>query len=160
MILHMYYNATNKKYNMGDNYQMIDSHELIKLPDDQIMKQFKTDNHWGLAIGIDLERCNPEKINNPDIIRDFSIGLCDYIKMKRFGEPVIIKFGNNPKLSGYSLMQLIETSSITGHFKDFDGNAFLDVFSCKGYPPHATSIFCKKYFNAQKSIIRYISYRD
>jgi len=125
---------------------MNDSQELIELTDDQISKKFRVEGHWGLAVGIDLQRCNMDKINNPDIIRDFVIGVCDYISMKRFGEPIIIKFGNDPKLSGYSLMQLIETSSITGHFKDFDGSVFLDIFSCKPYSPHATSIFCKKYF--------------
>jgi len=133
---------------------------LNELSDDQIMKKFKADDHWGLATGIDLERCNFEKINNPEIIKEFIIGVCDYIKMKKFGDPIIVKFGNTPKLSGYTLMQLIETSSITVHFKDFDGSAFLDIFSCKGYPPHATSLFCKKYFNAQKSNIRYITFRD
>jgi len=139
---------------------MNDSQELLELTDDQISKKFRVEGHWGLAVGIDLQRCNMDKINNPDIIRDFVIGICDYISMKRFGDPIIIKFGSDPKLSGYSLMQLIETSSITGHFKDFDGSAFLDIFSCKSYSPHATATFCKKYFNAQKSAIRYITYRD
>jgi len=139
---------------------MNNNQELLELTDDQISKKFRVDGHWGLAIGIDLERCNMDKITNPDIIRDFVIGVCDYINMKRFGEPIIIKFGNDPKLSGYSLMQLIETSSITGHFKDFDGSAFLDIFSCKAYSPHATANFCKKYFNAQKLKICYITYRD
>ena len=80
--------------------------------------------------------------------------------MRRFGDPIVIKFGSDPKISGYSLMQLLETSSITGHFKDFDGNAFIDIFSCKSYAPRALAMFCKKYFNAQKMAIRYVTYRD
>jgi len=137
---------------------MIDS--LYELNDDQIIKKFKVEDHWGLATGIDLEKCNLEKIGNADIIREFAIGACDYIKMKRFGDPIVIKFGSDPKISGYSLMQLLETSSITGHFKDFDGNAFIDIFSCKSYAPRALAMFCKKYFNAQKMSIRYVTYRD
>jgi S-adenosylmethionine/arginine decarboxylase-like enzyme len=139
---------------------MNDNQELNELKDEQIIKKFNTEGHWGLAVGIDLEKCNMDKIGDIDIIRDFAIGACDYIKMKRFGEPIIVKFESTPRLSGYSLMQLIQTSSITAHFKDFDGNAFIDVFSCKSYPPKALAMFCKKYFNAQKMTTRYITFRD
>jgi S-adenosylmethionine/arginine decarboxylase-like enzyme len=134
--------------------------EMNEMTDEQIVKEFRVGDHWGLAVGIDLERCNMDKISDPEMIKQFVIGLCDYIKMKRFGEPVIVKFGNNPKLAGYSLMQLIETSSITGHFKELDGTAFIDIFSCKGYLPRSAATFCKKFFNAQKMSIRYITYRD
>lgn len=134
--------------------------DMNEMTDDQIAKEFKVGDHWGLAIGIDLERCNMEKIGDADTIEQFVIGLCDYINMKRFGEAIIIKFGNTPTLAGYSLMQLIETSSITGHFKEFDGSAFIDIFSCKAYHPRAAANFCKKFFNAQRATIRYITYRD
>jgi S-adenosylmethionine/arginine decarboxylase-like enzyme len=134
--------------------------EMNEMTDEQISKEFKVGDHWGLAVGIDLERCNMDKISDPEMIKQFVIGLCDYITMKRFGEPIIVKFGNDPKLSGYSLMQLIETSSITAHFKEFDGSAFIDIFSCKGYHPRAAANFCKKFFNSQRANIRYITYRD
>jgi S-adenosylmethionine/arginine decarboxylase-like enzyme len=134
--------------------------EMNEMTDEQIAKEFKVGDHWGLSVGIDLERCNMDKINDPEMIEQFVIGLCDYIKMRQFGKPTIIKFGNTPKLSGYTLLQLIETSSITAHFKDFDGNAFIDIFSCRSYHPRNAAQFCKKFFNAQKMTIKYISYRD
>jgi S-adenosylmethionine/arginine decarboxylase-like enzyme len=134
--------------------------DMNEMTDEQITKEFKVGDHWGLSVGIDLERCHMEKINDPDMIEQFAIGLCDYIGMKQYGKPTIIKFGNTPKLSGYTLIQLIETSSITAHFKDFDGNAFIDIFSCKGYHPRNAAQFCKKFFNAQRMNIRYLSYRD
>ena len=37
--------------------------------------------------------------------------------------------------AGYSLVQLIETSAVTGHFCDASGDAYLDVFSCKDFDP-------------------------
>jgi S-adenosylmethionine/arginine decarboxylase-like enzyme len=134
--------------------------DINEMTDEQIFKEFRVGDHWGLAVGIDLERCNMDKISDPEMIKQFVIGLCDYITMKRFGDPVIVKFGNDPKLSGYSLMQLIETSSITAHFKEFDGSAFIDIFSCKGYHPRTAANFCKKFFNSQRANIRYITYRD
>jgi S-adenosylmethionine/arginine decarboxylase-like enzyme len=38
-----------------------------------------------------------------------------------------------PEAAGYSLVQLIETSAVTGHFCDASGDAYLDVFSCKDF---------------------------
>jgi len=134
--------------------------DMNEMTDEQIAKEFKIGDHWGLSIGIDLERCNMDKINDPEMIGQFAIGLCDYINMKQFGKPNIVKFDNNPKLNGYTLSQLIETSSIIAHFKDFDGSAFIDIFGCKAYHPRNAAQFCKKFFNAQRMNIRYMSYRD
>jgi S-adenosylmethionine/arginine decarboxylase-like enzyme len=37
----------------------------------------------------------------------------------------------NKNLLGYSVAQLIHTSSITCHFMDTSGDAYIDIFSCK-----------------------------
>jgi S-adenosylmethionine/arginine decarboxylase-like enzyme len=139
---------------------MNSSFDMNEMTDDQISKEFKIGEHWGMSVSIDLERCNMDKIGDPEIIHQFAIGLCDYIGVKQFDKPTIVKFENNPKLNGYTLVQLIETSSIIAHFKDFDGNAFIDIFSCKGYHPRNAAQFCKKFFNAQRMSIRYMGYRD
>lgn len=52
--------------------------------------------------------------------------------MKAYGRPQVIHFGSGNK-AGYTLVQLIETSNITGHFCDDSGDAYLDIFSCKDY---------------------------
>ena len=69
--------------------------------------------------------------------------------MKRFGEPIVVRFGADPRVQGYSLAQLIETSLISGHFAEDTDRAFIDVFSCKEYPPQTTAEFCKRYFEAK-----------
>ena len=38
-----------------------------------------------------------------------------------------------PEAAGYSLVQLIETSAVTGHFCDSSGDAYIDIFSCKDF---------------------------
>ena len=54
--------------------------------------------------------------------------------MKAYGDPVIEYFAeHDPAAAGYSLMQLIETSSITAHFADSSGDAYIDIFSCKQF---------------------------
>ncbi|MBE6525618.1 MAG: S-adenosylmethionine decarboxylase, partial [Thermoplasmata archaeon] len=89
----------------------------------------------------------------------FAIDVSDYIEMKRYGEPIAVFFGDHPKVQGYSLIQLIETSQISGHFAEDTDRAFIDVFSCKKFPPEKTAKFCQEYFGAKKMEYS-IAFRD
>jgi S-adenosylmethionine/arginine decarboxylase-like enzyme len=130
-----------------------------QMSDKDIIKQFRSGNHWGLSTGIDLEKCNMDKISNPEILKEFIIGICDYIGLKQT-DSIITKFDKNPKVAGYTAVQLSDDYYITSRFREFDSSAYIDICICKGFEPHAVSTFCKKYFNAQRSNIRYITYRD
>jgi S-adenosylmethionine/arginine decarboxylase-like enzyme len=90
-------------------------------------------------------------ITSADAIRDYVIELCDRIKMRRFGEPMIVNFGEDPKVSGYSLVQLIETSSVCGHFANQSCSAYIDIFSCKYFDPELAAQFTIETFKAQKA---------
>ena len=58
--------------------------------------------------------------------------------MVAYGEPLLAHFAEHvPDAAGWSLVQLIETSSITGHFCDATGDAYIDVLSCKAFEPEA-----------------------
>jgi len=73
--------------------------------------------YWGYHLILDCTECDASKIRDAENIRLFVKTLVKEIDMKAFGEPIIEHFGShNPAVAGYSLMQLIETSSITGHF--------------------------------------------
>ena len=50
---------------------------------------------------------------------------------------VIEHFGDDPKIAGISMYQLIETSNINAHMVNSNKNVYLDVFSCKKYNPNA-----------------------
>lgn len=116
------------------------------MDDDVIIEKFKEGGEWGLLTSLDISGCDPEKIRSKETITQFAIDLCNYIEMKRFGEPIVVRFGADPKVQGYSLAQLIETSMISGHFAEDTNKAFIDVFSCKEYPPKKTAKFCMDYF--------------
>ena len=118
------------------------------LSDKECIDRFKKGGEWGLLTSIDLRDCDPEKIRSKEAITQFSIDLCDYIDMKRFGDPIVVRFGSDPRVQGYSLAQLIETSLVSGHFVEETDRAFIDVFSCKEYAPKKTAEFCQKYFGA------------
>jgi S-adenosylmethionine/arginine decarboxylase-like enzyme len=76
--------------------------------------------------------------------------------MKRFGEPVVVRFGEDPKVSGYSLAQLIETSLISGHFAETDNSVYIDIFSCKYYDQEKAVEFTKNFFKAEKFVYNVI----
>ena len=106
---------------------------------------------FGQELVLNLYDCNLQKISSGEAIREFVVTLCDnIIKMKRFGEPLIPHFGHdNPITSGYSLVQLIETSSVTGHFSEYKKSAYINIFSCAWFDSEATSQFCQDFFEAK-----------
>ena len=105
---------------------------------------------WGLCTAVDLQDCHPDLIRDPDHIRRYVVELCELIDMKRFGECQVVDFGSG-RVAGYSMVQLISTSLISGHFANDTNNAYLDIFSCKGYDPAVVEDFSKKFFGARRS---------
>lgn len=89
---------------------------------------------WGQHLIIDLAGGRLEAIRSEQTIRRFAGELVTAIAMRAFGEPIVAHFAeHSEKAAGWTLVQLIETSSITGHFCDATGDAYLDVFSCQAF---------------------------
>lgn len=112
-----------------------------------------TENLWGISTSIDIYDCNPETIRSAPAIRQFVIELCELIDMKRFGETQVIHFGEDEKVAGYSMVQLIETSLISAHFANLTNVVYLDVFSCKAYDVESVRKFSQEYFGGSRSNI-------
>ncbi len=106
---------------------------------------------WGIASSIDIYGCDPDKIRDADVIKLFVIELCDLIEMKRFGETQVVHFGEDEKVAGFSMVQLIETSLISAHFANKTNVTYLDVFSCKAYDPETVRAFAQEYFGGSFS---------
>ena len=104
---------------------------------------------FGLSVHINLFGCNHEKICDIEYIKAWIIDLCNYIEMKRHGDMIAERFGTEPHLYGYSVMQLIETSCITAHFSEQTDCCYIDVFSCKDFDDMKTAEFCADYFDAK-----------
>ena len=105
---------------------------------------------WGLLTSIDLEECDPALIRDAEAIKQYVYELCELIAMKRFGECHVVHFGEDERVAGYSMFQLIETSCISAHFANETNTSYLDIFSCKEYDPLVVSEFSKKYFKGGK----------
>lgn len=108
----------------------------------------ETSEYWGISSSIDLYECDLKLMQDADAIREFVRILCDRIKMKRYGETQVVHFGEDPRVTGFSMTQLIETSLISAHFADASCAIYLDVFSCAPYEPEDVAQFAKEYFKA------------
>lgn len=108
---------------------------------------------WGILSSIDVYSCNPATIRDADEIRRFVVELCEIIDMKRFGETQVVHFGEEERVAGFSMVQLIETSLISAHFANLTNTAYIDVFSCKLYEPEKVRAFAEKFFGGDHSIL-------
>ena len=104
------------------------------------------DGAWGLLSSFDVENCDAYTIRSADEIKRYVIELCDLIDMKRFGECNVVHFGEDERVAGYSMFQLIETSCISGHFANESNRSYIDVFSCKAYDPKVVAEFTRTFF--------------
>ncbi|KKU25065.1 MAG: hypothetical protein UX37_C0031G0003 [Microgenomates group bacterium GW2011_GWA2_46_16] len=113
---------------------------------------------FGQEMIVNLYDCNLKKISSAGDIKRFIIELCDdVICMKRYGEPLIPHFGHdNPITAGYSMVQLIETSSVTGHFSEYKKSAYINIFSCAWYDMEKTAQFCQDFFEAKRIDVTFL----
>jgi S-adenosylmethionine/arginine decarboxylase-like enzyme len=105
---------------------------------------------WGLLTSVDLQDCDPRRIRDGKQIETYVIQLCELIGMTRYGACQVVHFGEG-RVAGYSMVQLIQTSLISGHFANETNSAYLDIFSCKGYDPAVVEEFSKTFFGARRS---------
>jgi len=110
------------------------------------------DEQFGQELILNLYDCDLKKISDGDHIKNYVIKLCDdIIFMKRYGEALVPHFGHeNPITSGYSLVQLIETSCVSAHFSEYKKSVYINIFSCKWFDPALARKFSKDWFGAKK----------
>jgi S-adenosylmethionine/arginine decarboxylase-like enzyme len=105
---------------------------------------------WGLSISVDLLECDPRIMRSRERIREFVVRLCGLIGMRRLGDCQIVPFGDE-RGAGYSMLQLIDASLISGHFASDSNRAYLDLFSCRSYNARIVEAFARDYFGARDS---------
>lgn len=112
---------------------------------------------FGWELILDLYACDPARISSEAVIKEYANQLCRILEMKPYGDPQTPYFGENqPHTKGYSLLQFIETSSITGHFSEHTGAAYINIFSCRRYDIDAAERFTREHFGAKRVNSRFI----
>ncbi len=111
---------------------------------------------FGWELQLDLYDCDPERISSEQAIKEYARKLCQVIEMTPYGEPQTPYFGENAEhTKGYSLLQFIETSSITGHFSEGTGGAYLNIFSCKAFEAETARRFSAAFFGAKRVVAKF-----
>jgi len=114
---------------------------------------------FGYEVAIDLINCN-ERIKIEEELHRYAKELCEVIDMKPFGKCQTPYFGEKSEITkGYSLLQFVETSSITGHFSEHYKSAHINIFSCKKFDMERATLFTKKFFGGklitENCLVRY-----
>ena len=114
--------------------------------------------YWGYHLILDCKNGELKKIKSAETIKKFVKELVEQIDMVASGEPNIKHFAShNEDAAGYSLVQLIETSSITGHFVDKNGDCYIDIFSCKNFDIEVSKSVVNKHFSPIQIKVTYLT---
>ena len=115
-------------------------------------------DYWGFHLILDCKGCERPLIVSRTNIKNFIKTLVLDIDMKAYGDPIVEHFAtHDPNKAGYSMVQLIETSSITGHFVDLSGDTYIDIFSCKPFDIDVCKQVVAKYFNPETIKVTYLT---
>ncbi|HNX25977.1 MAG TPA: S-adenosylmethionine decarboxylase [Phycisphaerae bacterium] len=113
---------------------------------------------FGWELVLDLYDCDPAIMSSEKELRRFTLELCKVINMTPYGEPWTPYFGENCEhTKGYSLLQFIETSSITGHFSEGTKTAYINIFTCKAFDEKKAEEFTVKFFKARTHVSRFMT---
>ena len=114
--------------------------------------------YWGYHAMFDCASCDIDKITSKENVYNFLKELVDAIDMVAFGEPTIEHFATHaPDKAGISFVQMIETSNISGHLVDSNGDGYFDIFSCKPVDIGVSQDTIQKYFNPKKVRVNFVT---
>lgn len=101
---------------------------------------------WALSASVDVYRCSPDMIRDPDCITDFVSRLCDTLGIIHRGNTPLIYYDENETVAGFSMTGAVETFGISGRVAHETHAAYLDIFSCNTYEPRELAEFSLSYF--------------
>ena len=113
--------------------------------------------YWGHHLILDCKSGSKQLISDKQNLKNFVDELVNRIDMVAVGEPIIKYLASNAgDKAGYSLVQLIETCSIVGHFINSSGDFYLDVFSCKEFEIEKVTECVDQFFSPLETKSRYL----
>jgi len=114
-------------------------------------KKLEMKKNYGKELILDIFGCDPKIIRSKKKILEYSNKICNLIKMKKYGKPTCERFGFGKDFTaGFSLVQLIESSLVSGHFSELWNKVYINIFSCKNFDDKKAAAFTEKFFKAKK----------
>ena len=114
-------------------------------------------NFFGYHLLFDCSGCDVNQLKNYNTCNSFIKELVSTINMVPFGEPIIEYMLDSKEKQGYSIVQLLTTSSIVCHLLDSHGTAYIDIFSCKEFDIDKAQQTIVKYFSPSKTRVNLIT---
>ena len=109
---------------------------------------------YGMELVMDIDHCARLIISDRDDLEAFAIGMVETIGMRAYGEPILAHFGHDdPVTSGWTLVQLIETSSIVAHFSESLRRAHINVFSCRRFDVDAAIKYARGFLGLPDAVV-------
>jgi len=106
---------------------------------------------YGMEVILDLYECDPKTIRSKKRLAQYVTRLCKILRMEKYGRTLLPHFGyKEAHTAGYSMLQFIETSSITGHFSELWNSAYINIFSCRAFEARRAVAFTVKFFQAKQ----------
>jgi len=110
---------------------------------------------WGYHQILDCGGCDVSKMSDIKNVDTWIRRLVKDIDMEPIGEPRIeYTAAEFIDKAGFTVVQVIVTSSITAHFVDNLGQIYLDVFSCKQFEAITVENSMREFFGT-KSFRKY-----
>lgn len=117
-------------------------------------------NYWGYHLILDCGQCGLDQMKDFNHVKAWIKQLVKDIDMEPIGESrVEYTAAEFPDKAGFTVVQVIVTSTIVAHFVDQSRQIYLDVFSCKTFDPAVVEASVQKYFAAE-SIRKYFLTRQ
>ena len=114
--------------------------------------------YWGYHAMFDCGACDKLLVTSKTNVYAFIKELVPAIDMVAYGEPMIEHFATHAAdKAGISFIQMIETSNISGHLVDSNGDAYIDIFSCKPVDVAIAQTVIEKYFKPTKVRVNFIT---
>ena len=117
--------------------------------DEVLLAQFNEEQPWGVDVGIDGCVCNPALISDPAYIQVFLEDLCEKFQMRRDGELLLTRHGEEEHITGYTLVQLVQSAHLVAHFITQRNAVYVNLVTCSFVPPVQCAILCQQWFAAQ-----------
>ncbi len=114
--------------------------------------------YWGYHVMFDCAACDKSLVSSRENVYNFIKELVPAIDMKAYGEPIIQHFATHAvDKAGISFCQMIETSNISGHLVDLNGDAYIDIFSCKTVNIAIAQEVIEKYFKPTRVRMNFLT---
>ena len=117
--------------------------------DEVLLAQFKAEQPWGVEIAIDGCACNRALISDPAYLQVFVEDLCEKFQIRRDGELFLTQHGEGERLTGYTLVQLVQFAHVVAHFVVQSHAVYVNLVTCSFAPPVQCAILCQQWFAAQ-----------